>query len=289
MILSKDSKPSDLCRPGHVFPLEAKDGGVLERAGHTEATVDLLESAGMKKVGVICEIMNDDGSMARLPDLEKFAEKHDLKIFTIKSLIEYRIKKGVQVKQTSRANLPTVFGDFVVYGYFDTLNNKEYIALVKGDVRGKENVLIRVHSACLTGDVFHSKKCDCNDQLEGSLRAVEKEGLGVVLYIPHHEGRGIGILNKLKAYELQEKGRDTVEANLALGLEADKRNFGVGAQVLRDLGLTSIRLLTNNPKKLSGLGGFGLKVVGQIPIKGRVNSHNKHYLETKKEKMGHDL
>ncbi|MCR4335418.1 MAG: GTP cyclohydrolase II [archaeon] len=288
-ILSDDSKPEVLCRPGHVFPLVAKDGGVLQRAGHTEGAVDLLKLAGLKPTAVICEILNEDGSMARLPELMVFAKKHDLKIVTIKDLIQCKLKDGLQVKKEASVNLPTEFGDFKAFGYSDVIEGREYLAIVKGEVRGKKNVLVRVHSACLTGDVFHSKKCDCNFQLESSLKMIEKEKQGVVLYIPHHEGRGIGLLNKLKAYELQEKGKDTVEANYVLGFPMDKRDFGIGAQILVDLGLTTIRLLTNNPKKLKGLHGFGLDIVEQVPIKSVPNEYNEKYLATKKFKLGHSL
>ena len=287
-ILDNSSKPGSLHRPGHVFPLVAKDGGVLQRAGHTEGAVDLLQMAGMSPVGVICEILNEDGSMARLPELESFAGRHSLRIVTIKDLIEHRLREGLQVKEVAKTTLPTEFGDFVAHGFLDSVQGKEYIALVKGDVKGKKGVLVRVHSACLTGDVFHSKKCDCNGQLTAALKKVSVEG-GVVLYIPHHEGRGIGLLNKLKAYELQEKGKDTVEANLALGFDMDERDFGLGAQILRSLGLSTIKVLTNNPKKMSGLQGFGLRIVEQVPLKTPVNSHNRRYMETKRLKMGHAL
>jgi len=288
-ITSNDSKPDNLCRPGHVFPLVAKEGGVLQRAGHTEGAVELMKFSSLKPTAVICEILNDDGSMARLPQLQEFAKKHSLKIITIKDLIQRKMQSGLQVKKVANVNLPTEFGDFRAVGYSDSVEGREYVALVKGEVKGKEKILVRVHSACLTGDVFHSKKCDCNSQLETALKMIEEEGQGVVLYIPHHEGRGIGLLNKLKAYELQEQGKDTVEANLALGFPMDKRDFGMGAQILVDLGLTTIRVLTNNPKKLKGLQGFGLDIVEQVPLKVTPNSHNKAYLETKKLKLGHFL
>ncbi len=288
-ILSERSKPSDLNRPGHVFPLVALEGGVLQRAGHTEGAVDLLTLARMKPVGVISEILKSDGSMARLPGLMEFAEKHSLKIICLKDLIAYRLKKGLHLKKVAAPFLPTEFGDFRAVGYLDALENKEYIALVKGKVAGKKNVIVRVHSACLTGDVFHSLRCDCNMQLREALRRIGKEGMGVLLYIPHHEGRGIGILNKLRAYELQDRGKDTIEANTALGLAVDRRTYGTGARILRDLGLTTIRVLTNNPKKLKGLEGFGLKITEQLPIKVAPNRHNASYLRTKKLKMGHSL
>lgn len=288
-ILDDNSKPDSLSRPGHVFPLEAKQGGVLQRSGHTEGSVDLMILAGLKPSAVICEILNDDGSVARLPQLEKFAEKYSLKILTIKDLIKFQMKKGLQVKKVATTKLPTEFGDFQALGYTDLLEGKEYLVLVKGEIKNKKNVLVRVHSACLTGDVFHSKKCDCNEQLHLAMKMIEEEGEGVILYIPHHEGRGIGLLNKLKAYELQEQGKDTVEANLALGFPMDKRDFGTGAQILVDLGLTTIRVLTNNPKKLKGLQGFGLEITEQVPLKSSPNDHNKKYLDTKKAKMGHTL
>jgi len=288
-ILNDSSKPESLARPGHVFPLISREGGVLQRAGHTEAAIDLLNIAGLKPVAVICEIMNDDGSMARLPELKEFAKKYSLRLITLKDLIKYRLKNGLQVKRVATTNLPTQFGYFTAHGYMDLIEGREYICLVKGKVEGKKNVLVRVHSACLTGDVFHSKRCDCNQQLDAALMKINKEGVGVLLYIPHHEGRGIGLLNKLKAYELQDKGKDTVEANLSLGFEMDKRDFGTGAQILSDLKLSSIRILTNNPKKLKGLQGFGLKITEQIPLKVLENEHNKKYLETKKAKLGHYL
>jgi len=288
-ILSEKSMPHNLHRPGHVFPLVAREGGVLQRAGHTEGTVDLLQMAGMKPVGIICEILNKDGSMARLPELSEFAQKHSLRLVCLKELIAYRLRKGMQLKKVAEPFLPTAFGNFKAAGYVDILEEKEYIALVKGNVHGKKNVMVRVHSACLTGDVFHSLRCDCNQQLQEALKRINREGLGVLLYIPHHEGRGIGILNKLRAYELQDKGKDTIEANTALGLAVDSRTYGTGARILKDLGLTTIRLLTNNPKKLKGLEGFGLKITEQLPIKVKPNRHNKAYLETKKLKMGHAL
>ena len=288
-ILDDNSKPDSLSRPGHVFPLEAKHGGVLQRSGHTEGAVDLMVLAGLKPSAVICEILNEDGSVARLPELEKFAVKHSLKILMIKDLIKYQLKKGLQVKRVATTSLPTDFGDFKALGYTDLLEGKEYLVLVKGEVKNKKNVLVRVHSACLTGDVFHSKKCDCNEQLNIAMKKINREGEGVILYIPHHEGRGIGLLNKLKAYELQEQGKDTVEANFALGFPMDKSDFGTGAQILVDLGLTTIRVLTNNPKKLKGLQGFGLEITEQIPLKSSFNEHNKKYLDTKKAKMGHTL
>ncbi len=288
-ILKKSSRPDSLLRPGHVFPLVAREGGVLQRAGHTEASIDLLSFARMEKVAVICEILNNDGSMARLPDLAMFAKKHRLKIACVRDIISARLKTGLMVKKAADAALPTKFGNFRAVGYSDLLEGREYVALVKGDVAGAKNVLVRVHSACLTGDVFHSLRCDCNEQLHEALRRIERAGKGVVLYIPHHEGRGVGILNKLRAYELQDRGKDTVEANKALGLDVDRREFGTGARILRDLGLSTIRVLTNNPKKLKGLGGFGLKITEQVPLRTTPNRYNRRYLQTKKEKMGHSL
>ncbi|VVC00005.1 3,4-dihydroxy-2-butanone 4-phosphate synthase [uncultured archaeon] len=288
-ILSENSKPADLNRPGHIFPLVARDGGVLQRPGHTEGAVDLLQVAGMKQVGVICEIMNSNGKMARLPELKKFAGEKGFRIVCLKDIISYLLRNGLKVKKVAETFLPTKFGDFRAVGYLDVIEGKEYVALVKGKVRGKKNVLVRVHSACLTGDVFHSLRCDCNQQLHEALHRINKAGTGVLLYIPHHEGRGIGLLNKLRAYELQDRGKDTVEANTALGLEVDKRDYGTGARILRDLGITSMRLLTNNPKKLNALEGFGLKVAEQVPIRAKPNRHNRLYLETKRLKMGHTL
>ncbi|MBI4210388.1 MAG: bifunctional 3,4-dihydroxy-2-butanone-4-phosphate synthase/GTP cyclohydrolase II [Candidatus Diapherotrites archaeon] len=288
-ILSEKSGPESLRRPGHVFPLVAREGGTLHRAGHTEAAVDLLQAAGMKPVGVICEIMNDDGSMARLPELRKFARKHRMRIVSVKDIIRHRMREGLAVKAVARTRLPTKFGTFTAYGYLDLADGREYVALVKGKVKGKKAVLVRVHSACLTGDVFHSMRCDCNEQLHLALERIEKEGRGVLLYIPHHEGRGIGLLNKLRAYELQDNGKDTIQANLALGFEMDKRDYGTGAQILRHLGLRKIRILTNNPKKLNALEGFGLEITEQVPIRAKPNKYNKRYLATKKKKMGHRL
>jgi len=288
-ILDDNSRPQDLYRPGHMFPLLSRKGGVLERAGHTEGAIELVQEAGLKPVAVICEIMNEDGSMARMPELEKFAKAHRLKIVTLKDIIKHRMHKGKQVKKVAKTTLPTNFGEFTAYGYTDEVEGREYICLVKGKVKGRNNVLVRVHSACLTGDVFHSMRCDCNSQLEAALHMINEEGLGVLLYIPHHEGRGIGLLNKLRAYELQDKGRDTVEANLELGLEADRRDYGTGAQILRDLGLRRIRVLTNNPKKLKGLEGFGLEVAEQVPLAIKANEHNRKYLATKRIKLGHYL
>ena len=288
-IVSDSTVPEELVKPGHLFPLVSKKGGVLHRAGHTEGAIDLMKIAGLKPVAVIAEIMNDDGSMARLPDLLKFREKHGLMIVALKDLIRYRLKEESLIERVAATSIPTEFGAFEAVGFKDKVYGEEYIALVKGKVSGEKNVLVRVHSGCLTGDVFHSHRCDCNAQLHESLRVIEREGKGALLYIMHHEGRGIGLLNKLKAYELQDKGLDTVEANLKLGFKMDERDYGIGAQILRELGLTSIRLLTNNPKKLSALKGYGLEVTEMVPIKTTPTTFNKSYLLTKKQKMGHLL
>lgn len=288
-VVNPKSGPEDISMPGHVFPLRAKKGGVLERAGHTEAAVDLARLAGLFPAGVICEIMNEDGTMARLPQLKEVAKKHGLKIISVADLIKYRRKNEKLVERIAEVSLPTKSGVFKAIGYRSILDKKEYFALVKGEVEGQENVLVRVHSECLTGDIFHSLRCDCGDQLEAALAMIEKEGMGVLLYILGHEGRGIGLLNKLRAYELQEIGRDTVQANNELGFPADLRDYGMGAQVLAELGLSSIRLMTNNPKKIIGLEGYGLNIVDRVSLQVRPTDHNIHYLQTKKEKMDHIL
>jgi 3,4-dihydroxy 2-butanone 4-phosphate synthase / GTP cyclohydrolase II len=282
------SSPRELVQPGHVFPLKAKAGGVLERVGQTEAGVDLAKLAGLNPSSVICEIMNEDGTMARVPDLIPYCERHGLKIITVADLVAYRRRHEKLVERVVDTKLPTAFGDFVAVGYRSLVDNKHHVALVKGEVEGESDVLVRVHSECLTGDVFHSLRCDCGEQLESALAMIESEGRGVLLYLSQ-EGRGIGLLNKLKAYKLQEQGLDTVDANLRLGLPADLRDYGIGAQILVDLGLSSIRILTNNPKKISGLAGYGLSVADQIPIQHAPNPHNEAYLRAKKERLGHTL
>jgi 3,4-dihydroxy 2-butanone 4-phosphate synthase/GTP cyclohydrolase II len=274
--------------PGHVSPLKAKPGGVLERTGHTEASVDLARLAGCEPAGVICEIMNEDGSMARVGDLQAYCFKHGLKMVTIADLIAYRRRHDKLVERVVQTAMPTAFGNFEVTGYRSLVDDKHHVAMVKGDVAGHEDVLVRVHSECLTGDVFHSLRCDCGEQLESALAMIEQEGRGVLLYLSQ-EGRGIGLLNKLRAYKLQEEGMDTVEANLALGLPADLRDYGIGAQILVDLGLSSMRLLTNNPKKIKGLEGYGLRVTDQVPIEHLPNPHNEAYMRAKAQKMGHIL
>jgi 3,4-dihydroxy 2-butanone 4-phosphate synthase/GTP cyclohydrolase II len=282
------STPHDLVQPGHIFPLKAKAGGVLERAGQTEAAVDLARLAGVTPAGVICEIMNDDGTMARVPDLEQFCAKHNMKMVTVADLIEYRRRQDKLVQREVEVKLPTAYGDFRAVAYRSLVDNKHHMALIKGDVDGEQDVLVRVHSECLTGDVFHSLRCDCGEQLESALSMIEAEDRGVLLYLAQ-EGRGIGLLNKLHAYKLQEEGLDTVDANLKLGLPADLRDYGIGAQILVDLGLSSIRIMTNNPKKIIGLEGYGLQVTDQIPIEHVPNEHNLDYLRAKKERMGHLL
>ncbi len=280
--------PEDLIQPGHVFPLRARPGGVLQRAGHTEAAVDLVQLAGARPIGVICEIMNDDGTMARLPELLKFAKKHRLKISTIEDLIKFRRTREKLVEREEVVKMPTEFGEFDLYLYHSKLDNNHHLALVCGEVSGKQNVLVRVHSECLTGDVFSSRRCDCGPQLHQAMRQVAEAGRGVIVYM-RQEGRGIGLAPKIRAYKLQEQGYDTVEANKKLGFDMDLREYGLGAQILVDLGLKTIRLLTNNPKKVVGLEGYGLEIVEQVPIKVKPNQHNKNYLKTKREKLGHLL
>ena len=280
--------PNDLVQPGHVFPLRAKPGGVLERTGQTEAAVDLARLAGLTQAGVVCEVMNEDGTMARVGDLVPYCERHGLMMITVADLVEYRRRTEKLVERTAQVRLPTEYGDFTAIAYRESLTGRPHLALVRGDVDGAEDVLVRVHSECLTGDVFHSLRCDCGEQLDLALRRIAAEDRGVLLYMAQ-EGRGIGLLNKLKAYELQEEGLDTVEANLELGFPPDAREWGIGNQILGDLGLTTIRILTNNPRKSAGMEGFGLTVVEQVPIEVAPNAENERYLATKREKMGHRL
>jgi 3,4-dihydroxy 2-butanone 4-phosphate synthase/GTP cyclohydrolase II len=286
--IDPEAAPRDLVQPGHIFPLKAKSGGVLERTGQTEAAVDLARLAGLNPSGVICEVMNDDGTMARVPDLERYCARHGLKMITVADLIAYRRRHDRLVERVVTTRLPTAFGDFDVVGYRSLVDDKHHVAMVKGDIDGAKDVLVRVHSECLTGDVFHSLRCDCGEQLESALGMIEREGSGVLLYLAQ-EGRGIGLLNKLKAYNLQDQGMDTVDANLELGLPVDLRDYGIGAQILADLGLSSIRILTNNPKKIRGLEGYGLSVTEQIPIVHAPNPHNERYLEAKRDRLGHAL
>jgi len=287
--IAEDTQPEDISMPGHVFPLRARPGGVLERAGHTEAAVDLARLAGLTPAGVICEIMNEDGTMARRPQLEEFASAHGLKMITVADLIRYRRRTERLVVRESEVDLPTRFGEFTGYGFRSLVDDRTHMALVVGEVEGHEDVLVRVHSECLTGDVFHSLRCDCGAQLEEAMRRVQAEGRGVILYIVGHEGRGIGLANKLRAYELQEEGADTVEANEALGFSADLRDYGIGAQILADLGLHSIRLMTNNPRKIVGLEGYGLKITEQVPLEVESCEANIRYLRTKRDKLSHTL
>jgi 3,4-dihydroxy 2-butanone 4-phosphate synthase/GTP cyclohydrolase II len=280
---------ADLARPGHVVPLRARKGGVLRRPGHTEAAIDLAELAGLRPAGVLCELVNDDGTMMRLPDLEKFAQEHDLTLISIADLIAYRRRTGTQVERVAEARIPTEAGAFRAVGYRADFDGTEHVALVYGDLGDGEDVLVRVHSECLTGDVFGSLRCDCGPQLQSALRAVAAEGRGVVLYMRGHEGRGIGLMHKLQAYQLQDQGRDTVDANLELGLPADARDYGTGAQILADLGIQSMRLLTNNPAKRAGLEGYGLKITGRVSLPVHPHPENVRYLRTKRDRMGHLL
>ncbi len=286
--IAPGTRPSDLIHGGHVFPLKAKDGGVLERVGHTEASVDLARLAGLTPAGVICEISNDDGSMARVPDLIGYARRHGLKMVSIADLVAYRRRHDQLVERVVETKLPTAYGEFRAVGYRSLVDDKHHVAMVKGDVAGRPDILVRVHSECLTGDVFHSLRCDCGEQLESALAQIDREGSGVLLYLSQ-EGRGIGLLNKLKAYNLQDEGFDTVDANLQLGLPVDLRDYGIGAQILVDLGLSSIRILTNNPKKIRGLEGYGLSVSEQVPIVHAPNPHNERYLAAKRDRLGHTI
>jgi 3,4-dihydroxy 2-butanone 4-phosphate synthase/GTP cyclohydrolase II len=287
-LVNSDTKPDDLGRPGHIFPLIARSEGVLRRAGHTEAAIDLARLAGLPPVGCIVEILNEDGTMARLPDLLKVAKKLDLKIISIEELIKYRLEKESLIKRIISVDLPTLHGDFDLVAYKQINTDQEHIALIKGTWKDGEPVLTRVHSSCITGDIFGSCRCDCGPQLSAAMNMIEKEGKGVIVYM-NQEGRGIGLINKLKAYKLQEQGLDTVEANLQLGFQMDQREYGIGAQILRDLGVSKMRLMSNNPQKRTGLVGYGLEIVENVPIKIKANKHNKKYLDTKRDKMGHDL
>jgi 3,4-dihydroxy 2-butanone 4-phosphate synthase/GTP cyclohydrolase II len=288
IMVDPTATPADLVQPGHIFPLRSKPGGVLRRAGHTEAAVDLASLAGLRPAGVICEIMNDDGTMARLPELLRFARRHRLKICTIEDLIEFRRTSERLVEKVEAIRMPTDYGEFTLHLYESKVDGTQHLALVKGEVSGKKGVLVRVHSECLTGDVFGSRRCDCGPQLHAAMQRIEEEGRGVILYM-RQEGRGIGLGPKIKAYKLQEQGLDTVDANLKLGFPMDLRDYGFGAQMLCDLGLKTIRLLTNNPKKVVGLQGYGLEIVEQLPIRVKPNPENERYLKTKRERMGHTL
>lgn len=287
-LMNPETKPSDLGRPGHIFPLKAKKGGVLRRAGHTEAVVDLARLAGFEPGGVLVEIMNEDGSMARLPELISIAKRFDFKIISIKDLIEYRIKRDSLIEEVVKVEMPTKFGNFQLVAFREKNSTNEHLALLKGEWQKDEPVMVRVHSSCFTGDILGSMRCDCGEQLHAAMEMVEKEGKGAIIYM-NQEGRGIGLLNKLKAYRLQEEGMDTVDANLHLGFQMDERDYGLGAQILRQLGITKLRLMTNNPKKRVGLIGYGLEIVENIPIEIHPNPHNENYLKTKRDKLGHEI
>ncbi len=287
-LIDPNTKPQDLGRPGHIFPLKAKSAGVLRRTGHTEATVDLARLAGFEPAGVLVEIMNDDGTMARLPQLKEIAKKFDLKIISIKDLIAYRLANETLIEEEVRVQMPTKYGTFDLIAFRQTTTGEHHLALKKGDWDEDEPVLVRVHSSCFTGDILHSLRCDCGEQLQAAMEMVENEGKGIVLYM-NQEGRGIGLLNKLKAYKLQEDGKDTVEANLELGFKKDQRDYGVGAQILRYLGVSKIRLMTNNPRKRAGIAGYNLEIVENVPIEVKPNPHNEFYLQTKRDKLGHEI
>jgi len=288
-LIDPATRPADLARPGHIFPLRYSEGGVLKRAGHTEAAVDLARLAGMDPAGVLCEIVNDDGTMARVPDLIEFCEEHDLLMVTIAQLIKYRRQNEKLVRCVAEARIPTPWGDFTSYVYESVLDGEQHVAMVKGAVQGESDVLVRVHSECLTGDVFHSLRCDCGVQLHAAMEKIADEGMGVLVYLRGHEGRGIGLGHKIRAYSLQEEGRDTVDANIELGLPIDSREYGIGAQMLNDLGITTMRLMTNNPSKFGGLEGFGLEITDRVPLESAPNPENIEYLRTKRERMGHLL
>jgi 3,4-dihydroxy 2-butanone 4-phosphate synthase/GTP cyclohydrolase II len=288
VLVDPSSRPDDLRRPGHIFPLKARPGGVLRRVGQTEAAVDLARLAGLPPVGVICEILNADGTMARRPQLELYAQDHDLKFISVAQLVSYRLAKERLVTRVAEADLPTEFGDFRIIAYQSSIDDREHVALLKGDIEGRDDILTRMHSECLTGDVFSSLRCDCGQQLGAALERIAEEGQGVVVYLKQ-EGRGIGLHNKIRAYELQDQGHDTVEANEALGFKPDLRDYGIGAQILLDLGLKKIRLLTNNPRKIVGLEGYNLEITGRVPLNVDSGEHNKSYLDTKRSKLGHLL
>ncbi len=288
-LIDPATKPGDLARPGHIFPLRYSEGGVLKRAGHTEAAVDLARLAGMDPAGVLCEIVNDDGTMARVPDLIEFCKEHGLLMVTIAQLIKYRRQNEKLIRRVAEARIPTPWGDFTSYVYESVLDGEQHVAMVRGAVQGERDVLVRVHSECLTGDVFHSLRCDCGVQLDAAMQAIDAEGLGVLVYLRGHEGRGIGIGHKIRAYNLQEQGHDTVDANVELGLPVDSREYGIGAQILNDLGITTMRLMTNNPSKYGGLEGFGLEISERVPLESAPNPENIDYLRTKRERMGHLL
>jgi 3,4-dihydroxy 2-butanone 4-phosphate synthase/GTP cyclohydrolase II len=287
-LIDPSTKPEDLGRPGHIFPLRAKKGGVLRRAGHTEATIDLARLAGLEPAGVLVEIMNEDGTMARLPQLKEIARRFDLKLISIKDLIEYRLRSDSLIEEIVRVEMPTRYGDFQLIAFLDKTSQNEHLALIKGEWQKGDPVLVRVHSSCFTGDILGSLRCDCGDQLHAAMQLVQKEGKGAILYM-NQEGRGIGLVNKLKAYKLQENGMDTVEANLHLGFPMDKRDYGIGAQILRYLNVTKLRLMSNNPKKRAGLLGYGLEIVETVPIEVKPNPHNEKYLFTKRDKLGHEI